>query len=97
MFGKLDRTSVERNIKKILPHNKMRDYEYKRLGTLSILAALDLHDGHVIAQVHDKHRSIKFISLLEASWVFIILPDPPSVSSWIIIPLKQFNDTLRNS
>jgi len=29
----------------------MRDYEYKRLGTLSILAALDLHDGHVIAQV----------------------------------------------
>lgn len=64
----------------------MRDYEYKRLGTLSILAALDLHDGHVIAQVHDKHRSIEFISLLEASWVFIILPDPPSVSSWIIIP-----------
>jgi hypothetical protein len=29
----------------------MRDYEYKRLGTLSILAALDLQDGHVIAQV----------------------------------------------
>ncbi len=43
----------------------MRDYEYKRLGTLSILAALDLHDGHVIAQVHDKHRSIEFISLLK--------------------------------
>jgi len=43
----------------------MRDYEYKRLGTLSILAALDLHDGHVIAQVHDKHRSREFISLLK--------------------------------
>lgn len=43
----------------------MRDYEYKRLGTLSILAALDLHDGHVIAQVHDKHRSCEFISLLK--------------------------------
>ncbi|RLB90567.1 MAG: IS630 family transposase [Deltaproteobacteria bacterium] len=42
----------------------MRDYEYKRLGTLSILAALDLHDGHVIAQVHDRHRSSEFISLL---------------------------------
>jgi transposase len=42
----------------------LRDYEYKRLGTLSILAALDLHDGHVIAQVHDKHRSREFISLL---------------------------------
>ena len=43
----------------------MRDYEYKRLGTLSILATLDLHDGHVIAQVHDKHRSSEFISLLK--------------------------------
>ncbi|KFI35058.1 integrase [Peptococcaceae bacterium SCADC1_2_3] len=43
----------------------IRDYEYKRLGTLSILAALDLHDGHVIAQVHDKHRSSEFISLLK--------------------------------
>ena len=43
----------------------MRDYEYKRLGTLSILAALDLHDGHVIAQIHDKHRSREFISLLK--------------------------------
>jgi transposase len=43
----------------------MRDYEYKRLGTLSILAALDLHNGHVIAQVHDRHRSREFISLLK--------------------------------
>jgi transposase len=42
----------------------LRDYEYKRLGTLSILAALDLHDGYVMAQVHDKHRSKEFISLL---------------------------------
>jgi len=43
----------------------MRDYEYKRLGTLSILTALDLHSGHVIAQVHDRHRSSEFISLLK--------------------------------
>ena len=43
----------------------MRDYEYKRMGTLSILAALDLHDGHVLAQVHDRHRSSEFISLLK--------------------------------
>jgi len=42
-----------------------RDYEYKRLGTVSILAALDLHDGRIIAQVHDRHRSIEFISLLK--------------------------------
>ena len=42
-----------------------RDYEYKRLGTVSILAALDLHTGHVTAQVHDRHRSREFISLLQ--------------------------------
>jgi transposase len=48
----------------------MRDYEYKRLGTLSILAALDLHDGHVIAQVHDKHRSCEFVSLLKEMDVY---------------------------
>jgi len=45
--------------------NVARDYEYKRLGTVSLLAALDLHDGHVIAQVHDRHRSREFISLLK--------------------------------
>lgn len=42
-----------------------RDYEYRRLGTVSILAGLDLHTGHVIAQVHDRHRSREFISLLK--------------------------------
>ena len=42
-----------------------RDHEYKRLGTVSLLAALDLHDGHITAQVHDRHRSREFISLLK--------------------------------
>lgn len=42
-----------------------RDYEYKRLGTVSLLAAIDLHDGHVTAQVHDRHRSCEFIQLLK--------------------------------
>ena len=42
-----------------------RDYEYKRLGTVSILAALDLQDGHVIAQVHKRHRSREFVELLK--------------------------------
>lgn len=42
-----------------------RDYEYKRLGTVSILAALDLQDGHVIAQIHKRHRSREFVELLK--------------------------------
>jgi hypothetical protein len=39
-----------------------RDHEYVRLGTLSILAALDLHDGTVIARVREQHRSVEFIN-----------------------------------
>jgi len=42
-----------------------RDYEYRRLRTLSLLAALDLQDGHIIAQVHERHRSKEFILLLK--------------------------------
>jgi transposase len=42
-----------------------RDPEYQRLGTCSILAALDLHDGHVTARVEHRHRSIEFIALLK--------------------------------
>ena len=41
-----------------------RDHEYKRFGTCSILAALDLQDGHVTARVEDRHRSVEFIGLL---------------------------------
>jgi hypothetical protein len=42
-----------------------RDYEYIRLGTASILAGLDLHDGHVTARVERRHRSVEFIGLLQ--------------------------------
>jgi hypothetical protein len=45
--------------------NVGRDHEYKRLGTCSILAALDLHQGHVIARVERRHRSREFIALLK--------------------------------
>lgn len=42
-----------------------RDYEYVRQGTLSIIAALDLHDGHIFAEVEERHRSCEFIQLLK--------------------------------
>ena len=34
-----------------------RDHEYVRHGTVSILAALDLHTGEVIANVEERHRN----------------------------------------
>jgi transposase len=42
-----------------------RDHEYVRHGTLSILAALDLHNGEIIAEVEPRHRSREFIALLK--------------------------------
>ncbi|TYP72979.1 DDE superfamily endonuclease [Nitrosomonas communis] len=42
-----------------------RDHEYVRKGTVSIIAGIDLHNGHIIAQVHDRHRSREFIGFLK--------------------------------
>jgi transposase len=42
-----------------------RDHEYVRHGTLSILAALDLHNGEILAEVEPRHRSREFIALLK--------------------------------
>jgi transposase len=42
----------------------LRDYEYKRLGTVSLLAGLDLHTGRVTEIVRDRHASADFIALL---------------------------------
>lgn len=42
-----------------------RDYEYKRLGTVSLLAAIDLHTGAIIPKVCDRHRSKEFTEFLE--------------------------------
>jgi transposase len=48
-----------------------RDYEYKRHGTVSLLAGIDLLTGTVHALVKDRHRSrefIEFLKLLDAAY-----------------------------
>jgi transposase len=42
-----------------------RDHQYKRLGTVSLLAGIDLHTGHVIPLVRCRHRSQEFIEFLK--------------------------------
>ena len=42
-----------------------RDYEYKRLGTLCLLAAIDLQTGEAIPLVRDKHSSTEYIEFLK--------------------------------
>ena len=56
----------------ILPNEKhssiSRDYEYKRLGTLSLLAGIDLQTGEAILLVSATHNSkdyIEFLKLLD--------------------------------
>ena len=48
-----------------------RDYEYKRLGTVSLLAGIDLQTGEAIPLVRDRHSSkdyIEFLKLLDAKY-----------------------------
>ena len=48
-----------------------RDHEYKRYGTLSLLAGIDLLTGKVHALVRERHRSrefIEFLKLLDAAY-----------------------------
>ena len=48
-----------------------RDHEYKRYGTVSLLAGIDLLTGAVHALVKDRHRSrefIEFLKLLDAAY-----------------------------
>ena len=42
-----------------------RDHEYKRQGTVSLLAGIDLLTGQVHALVRDRHRSREFIEFLK--------------------------------
>ena len=42
-----------------------RDYEYRRFGTVSLLAAIDLQTGEEIPLVRDKHSSKEYIEFLK--------------------------------
>ncbi len=42
-----------------------RDYEYKRLGTLSLIAGIDLLTGIAVPVVSETHKSSDFIALLK--------------------------------
>jgi transposase len=49
----------------------MRDHEYKRHGTVTLLAGIDLLTGQVHALVKDRHRSrefIEYLKLLDAAY-----------------------------
>ena len=43
----------------------LRDYEYRRLGTVSLLAGLDLHSGRLTETISNTHKSADFIAFLK--------------------------------
>ena len=58
-----------------------RDHEYKRHGTVSLLAGIDLTTGKVHALVKDRHRSrefVEFLTLLDAAY-------PPGTAIHLIL------------
>ena len=70
-----------------------RDYEYKRLGTASILAGLDLHDGQVTAPVERRHRNREFVGLPQDRAAYY----PPRVTIRLLLDNRahpQRNDGL---
>src|SRR5260370_8566142 len=60
-----------------------RDYEYKRHGTLSLLAGIDLLTGKVHALVKERHRSREFIEFLK-----LLDPAYPPPTSFNLILLN---------
>jgi transposase len=78
-----------------------RDYEYKRLGTVSLLAAIDLHNGLVTPMVCDRHRSSEFVAFLKKlnsqypeDWRIRIILD--NHSSHVSKETKKFLATMPN-
>lgn len=43
-----------------------RDHQYKRLGTMTLMAGIDLLTGHIHGQMTDRHRSCEFIDFLRS-------------------------------
>ena len=58
-----------------------RDYEYKRHGVVSLLAAIDLISGHIHGDVQDRHRSAEFVEFLKKLDHFY----PPGIKIRIIL------------
>ncbi len=88
-----------------------RDHEYKRHGTLTLLAGIDLVTGKIHALVKDRHRSrefIEFLKLLDAAYpartaIKLILDNHSAhiskeIRAWLAEqPTHRFEFTFTNS
>ena len=54
-----------------------RSHDYRRYGTTTLFAALDVASGEVIGQLHRRHRSSEFIAFLR--YIEAQVPEEPDV------------------
>src|SRR6266852_4723069 len=81
-----------------------RDYEYKRGGTVSLLAGLDLHRGTVTEIVSQTHKSKDFIELLKKLGSAYLASRPqrfqfvfvPKHGSWLNLVENMFSKMARS-
>jgi len=66
-----------------------REFEYKRYGTVSLLAGIDLISGEVHALVRDRHRSREFIEFLKLNEPGPAVAQDESMSTKSGITLSQ--------
>ena len=52
-------------IKNIQSGTILRDPEYKRLGTVSLIAGVNLNTGEIYGKTFDRHRSLEYIKFLK--------------------------------
>ena len=56
-----------------------RTHDYRRHGTTTLFAALDIATGQVIGQLHRRHRAKEFLSRGDLLHILTLPPDPASV------------------
>lgn len=59
----LDRTQPLLPMRPVQPER--RSHDYKRHGTTSLFAAIDVKTGHVIGELHRRHRAVEFRKFLD--------------------------------
>ena len=59
----LDRTQPVLPMMPGMPERRTHDYD--RNGMTTLFAALDIADGHVICELHRRHRAVEFKKFLE--------------------------------
>lgn len=87
-----------------------REFEYRRNGTTSLFAALDVHTGTIIGRPTDRNRAVDFIGFLQhldevtddALTIHLVLDNGPShiakdTKKWLADPVREKRFTVHHT